>query len=483
MISLKRPIINQIVFFLLLAMVASFFFSVALNSILIGVFMLPFLIDIRNIKENIYRYLGETRNIFLLLILCSLLLSIVYSSDKNSAWMAIFAALPLASFPLSFSILPVSSLSSQKIQLLKRLYILVCLVATLILLVKAIMHTGLLDSSYKALAAPELQDDYIAYRLTYHQLSGGLHAVVLSLFITLAIFFIVFNSKNTSWRRRLLRSITIIYFLFFMLLLKSITINFALYSFLIVYFYFTFSFNKLYQYFTFFGTVITGAAVMGYLGILKYLDSEGKAVYLFDDTAINKKMLIFFLLLLFTALIAILIKLAFRKKYLNIILSVFIIVSFGLIIYSQNKDNEKQMNDTKDSNVTVRVKYGRAALQVIYAHPILGIGIGDKKNSVVMKSDPLPAGARPEHVFNSHNQFLDFWVAAGILPFIFFILFMINEFKKAWQRKNFVYLGLVYAFCLFCLTDSAMMIQRAQIFFLFFILIFENEYNRSTSTK
>jgi len=41
---------------------------------------------------------------------------------------------------------------------------------------------------------------------------------------------------------------------------------------------------------------------------------------------------------------------------------------------------------------------------------------------------------------------------------------------------------LVYFFCLFCFTDTPMMVQRGQIFFLFFICFFEAEVKRKNSS-
>jgi O-antigen ligase len=111
-----------------------------------------------------------------------------------------------------------------------------------------------------------------------------------------------------------------------------------------------------------------------------------------------------------------------------------------------------------------------------------GIGVGDKKNKLIMKEEELPEGALPEHVFNSHNQFLDFWLSAGIIPLICFVLFLIDVCRKAIRQKHIVYMGLAYCFCLFCFTDTAMMVQRGQVFFLFFILLFEIELKRRSIT-
>ena len=106
----------------------------------------------------------------------------------------------------------------------------------------------------------------------------------------------------------------------------------------------------------------------------------------------------------------------------------------------------KQFIDTKKTspetinNITVRFNSDKA-IRLIKNYPILGIGIGDKKNKSIVKTEELPPGSLPEHVFDSHNQFLDFWIAAGIIPVICFLLFFIDEFSKAIRYKYMVYLG------------------------------------------
>ena len=175
-------------------------------------------------------------------------------------------------------------------------------------------------------------------------------------------------------------------------------------------------------------------------------------------------------------IIAIIIKLIFPKKYISIIVGAIIITLFHSVIYFQSYKNK--IGDLKENNISIRFKYGDAAVNIIKAHPFFGIGIGDKKNKGIMRSEDLQPGSAPDHVFNSHNQFLDFWVAAGIVPFACFVLFLINQLRTAWLRKHIVYLGLVYCFCLFCLTDSAMMVQRGQVFFIFFVWLFELDSKR-----
>ena len=90
---------------------------------------------------------------------------------------------------------------------------------------------------------------------------------------------------------------------------------------------------------------------------------------------------------------------------------------------------------------------------------------------------------KPNDIFNPHNQFLDFWIDAGIIPVICLLLFFIDQFSKAIRYRHIIYIGLLYCFCLFCFTDMALMVQRGQIFVLFFICLFEIELEKKDSLR
>jgi len=192
-------------------------------------------------------------------------------------------------------------------------------------------------------------------------------------------------------------------------------------------------------------------------------------------------MLIFFVIATFSSVLAIIIKLLFKKKYLYILPGLFLIVLLTTLIYRGGFDQTGK--GKKVNNISARVKYGSAALQVIKKNLLLGIGLGDKKNELIIKKEELPEGALPKHVFNSHNQFLDFWLAAGIIPLICFVLYLLGVWKNAIKQRYIVYIGTAYCFCLFCFTDAAMMVQRGQVFFLFFVWLFELDLKRKEEQK
>ena len=447
---------------------------IAYNSILSIALFVIFLIDIKNIRTYMISYIQNKRNILLLIIFFCLFISIFYSQDKLMAKKGILAALSLLALPISLS--RIASLSLKQTDLLKKLFVFVCLISSAVYLILAIIRSGLTDDSYKLQILPKNYLSYFVNKLTYHHLSPNIHAIFFSLYIAFAILLIIFQFKKQSFFSKIWQGLLVLYFLIYLILLTSATINFGLYSFLIACMFFKFSFKKLLHYVIFFGLLIIATAITGYLLILKYIGPYvGDGTYRFDSPAMNEKYSFSFLAVIIIGFLAILIKLIIRKNYILILISSIVLITISLFVYFKQFIHTKTTRPETINNVTVRFNYGAEAIRIIKKEPILGIGIGDKKNKSIVKTEELPPGSLPEHVFNSHNQFLDFWISAGIIPVICFLLFLINEFSKAIRSKHIVYLGLVYCFCLFCFTDIAMMVQRGQIFFLFFICLFEIE--------
>jgi len=470
----RSEIFNTFFFVVLSLLTISFVLPIAFNSILIIILFIVLLVDYRNFWNTLTAYINNKKNILLLVIFFCILLSFFYSDDKETAKKAIISALPLIIVPLSLA--GDTTLSKKRIQFLKKLFVYACLVSSIVYLLLAIKRSGMLDGSYKLVHAPENFYAYFISQLTYNHLSPSIHAIFYSLYIALAILIIVYDFQKISLKEKILCGVLAFYFLVYLLLLISIIINFALYSFLILNFYFKSSFKKWWHYCVFFGGIAFGTATTAYITTIKYFGPYGDGTYRFDSPSINQKLLLALAAVFLIGIIAIIIKRIFQKKYISVLIGALIIAAISSVIYFQF--NKNKIGDLKKNSISIRIKYGDAAVNIIKAHPFIGIGIGDKKNKWIMRSEDLPPGAAPEHVFNSHNQFLDFWVAAGIIPFICFVLFLINQLRSAWRSRHIVYLGLVYCFCLFCLTDSAMMVQRGQVFFLFFVWLFELDSKR-----
>jgi hypothetical protein len=244
--NLKSTYTDFIFFPCLALFTISFPLPIAYNSILTIVLFVIFLIGIKNIRTNIISCIQNKRNILLLIIFFCLFISIFYSQDKIIAKKGILAALPLLALPISLT--RIENLSSKQTDILKKLFVFACLIASVVYLVFAIIRSGLIDDSYKLQILPKNYLPYFVNKLTYHHLSPNIHAIFFSLYIAFAVLLIIFQFKKESFFSKIWQGLLVLYFLIYLILLTSATINFGLYSFLIGCLFFKFSFKKLLHY-------------------------------------------------------------------------------------------------------------------------------------------------------------------------------------------------------------------------------------------
>jgi hypothetical protein len=476
------------VFFMLLClMVISFTFSRALNSILIGAFSLLFLVDYKNIPGYLRVYFRNSRNILLLLIFCSLLLSVFYSHNQQKAWYAIISYLPFFVLPLTLTRL--KDLQPAQLKVLKRLHVASCVFASVICLIIATIKSGLLDGSYKNMVSPGWYMPHFVNHFTYHGLSSGLrlHAIYFSLFIALAVFFTIVALKNRPFKKRISLSVLLVYLLGFLILLKATAINFALYSICLLYLYTVFSFKKWYHYFLFFGFTIFATFVIFYLYTLKSIGLLEQGIYLFDSPTINANMFRLITSTLAFAVVAIGIKLIFKKDNIRIAVALggIVVLAGGtmLVAMQAKKSLHRVASDNHVSNVDARLRTWTASRQLIKRHPLMGVGIGDERDSLVHLYRLAGDKVSVENRFDTHSQYFQFWINSGIVSFLCFVILLISEIYKSILYKNIILLAFVYTFAILCLSESALNTQICRMFFLFFVCVLGSDSFRNPDGK
>ena len=476
--------INYLFYPCLILFAASLPLPIAYSSSFTILLAFVFIAGIRDLKKNVASYLVNKSNLCLLIIFLTLLTSVLYSDDKNAGMKGILGGVSLVLLPLSLT--PVMKLSSHKVFKLRVIFVLSCLVTSAFYFIQTCIRIGLFDGSYKLPTGPVgYKSPYLVYHLTYHQLTPSIHAVFFSLYLALAVLIIIFDFKRKTSFSVVIHAIMILYLLIYLFLLLSATINFALYSFIIAAIFFKYSFKKLSHYLIFFGTIIAGTAITSYLLIVKSIGPDiGDIVYRFDSAPINQKIIFSFIAAILLGIVLIIVKPRLNMKYTPIVAGLFILVALAAIIYLQRKETNNQQGV---NNISIRASYAKEAFRIIRDHPLFGVGIGDKKYSLISRDMDLGdkryvefgIDTKPNDVFNPHNQFLSFWLDAGILPVMCLLVYFILQFQSAFRHRHMLHIGLLYCFCLFCFTDMALMVQRGQIFFLFFICLFE--YGRKVS--
>lgn len=117
-----------------------------------------------------------------------------------------------------------------------------------------------------------------------------------------------------------------------------------------------------------------------------------------------------------------------------------------------------------------RFEYYKAALFIIERHILFGVGQGNVKvaYSEAYKLTSPNLDEKVQHAV--HNQFLSYWITAGIAAILCFILYFYFMWKQA--RKHEIALAFVTLAILSCLTEDTLTTQPGVAFFAFFSTFF-----------
>jgi len=138
-----------------------------------------------------------------------------------------------------------------------------------------------------------------------------------------------------------------------------------------------------------------------------------------------------------------------------------------------------------ESSVLQRVELWRASWQVIRENWLFGVGIGQQRaaldRQLELQHSPI-AGKKQGR--GSHNQFLSFWMAAGLIPLLYFCFLLVYPFVGMKKRITFVYFALILLLFLSMLVEDTLNAQTGRMLYTIFVplLLFNKEANRKSNT-
>jgi len=117
-----------------------------------------------------------------------------------------------------------------------------------------------------------------------------------------------------------------------------------------------------------------------------------------------------------------------------------------------------------------RLEYYKAAKFIIERNLLFGVGQGNVKSAYneAYKQTSPNLDEKVQHAV--HNQFLSYWIAAGLAAILCFLLYFYFMWKHA--RKNEIDLAFVILALLSCLTEDTLTTQPGVAFFAFFSTFF-----------
>jgi hypothetical protein len=125
--------------------------------------------------------------------------------------------------------------------------------------------------------------------------------------------------------------------------------------------------------------------------------------------------------------------------------------------------------DPSGHSLLQRFEHWRAALHIISKNPYLGVGTGDAPQEFRNAYLEINSNLHPDYHNRSHNQFLAFWVAFGIIGFILLALLNMTIIGLGWKQQNWLYVLFGLLFFLSFLPEDTLETQQGATFIGFFL--------------
>ncbi len=190
--------------------------------------------------------------------------------------------------------------------------------------------------------------------------------------------------------------------------------------------------------------------------------------------------------------------LIYQKKYVGSIAMLLIYVltlwagSNYLSVTSNRLSSAQQAITSENHDIssnestTERLLIYQSSLTIIKENILLGVGTGDANDALIKYYKTHQYSGALENRLNAHNQYLQTFIAIGILGFIVLICTLFIPVFKAFKKRNILYLLLLLLVSFNLLFESMFERQAGVVFYsffngLFFFYMFNENKSESIS--
>ncbi|MCF8228823.1 MAG: O-antigen ligase family protein [Bacteroidales bacterium] len=163
---------------------------------------------------------------------------------------------------------------------------------------------------------------------------------------------------------------------------------------------------------------------------------------------------------------------------LLLIMLVFVLfyVSLSFFSYSLNRiitskdvmEETEQISKSTSEGTGERILIWTYALEIIEKNIFVGVGTGDVKDKLLKKYEDNKIQAALEQELNAHNQYLQTFIALGLLGFVALMLMFILPLYLSIRKQSFLYLVFLLIVAFNLLVESMFEKQDGVVFYAFF---------------
>lgn len=165
---------------------------------------------------------------------------------------------------------------------------------------------------------------------------------------------------------------------------------------------------------------------------------------------------------------------------LSVTLNFFPSVKDRIIRSYQYASGELSIDVNKTESTASRLLLWETALELIKEKPLFGTGTGDVKDVLIQRNFDKGYTGIAEKKLNAHNQFLNSWIAIGVLGVIFLLFSFLSPFIFSHKEHAFIQRLILFVLFSSMLTESFLETQAGIIPVAFFLSLFGVMQNSST---
>ncbi len=180
--------------------------------------------------------------------------------------------------------------------------------------------------------------------------------------------------------------------------------------------------------------------------------------------------------LLLMAIVAVIYFLLFMKKIKKFIWRLVIILTAisligGIAVNPRVYKKHFGKKEKKEWWKPTRPELWKYGIRVAMTSPIRGVGIGDYRKEVSKHFNP-PHRNYLEIIFGAHNQFIDYFAAAGFMPMIFLVLLTLMGLYRAVKYRQTEFAIFIILLTTSMMFESMLFRLTGLVFYCFFYLLF-----------
>lgn len=120
------------------------------------------------------------------------------------------------------------------------------------------------------------------------------------------------------------------------------------------------------------------------------------------------------------------------------------------------------------NSTNIRVGIYKCTWELIREHPFAGIGVGSDRRMLTQCYAQFPTDVYQKTFYNTHNQYLNFWLLGGIISLLLFLASMVWQYRLSIIWKDYTFLFFLLLMTISFSTENILSRQAGIVFYYFF---------------